>query len=75
MLDISPLGAGLELFSVAANEPIEGVITLLLELRGDTRNSSRSKELCSARVGIQFPEATEGAKLYLREMNGAKSRW
>jgi hypothetical protein len=75
VLDISPLGAGLEIFSVVPDEPVEGAVVVSLELRGLTRNVVRNDDQQSARIGIQFPELTEAAKQYLREMNGTRSQW
>ena len=75
VLDISPLGAGLELFALSPEERVEGNITVSLELRGVTRNVVWSKEDGAARLGIQFPTITDAAKQYLRVMNGSRSRW
>jgi hypothetical protein len=75
VLDISPLVAGLELFSLIPDEPVEGAISISLELRGVSRNVVRNEEHNCARVGIEFPEPTELAKEYLRHMNGSRSRW
>lgn len=75
VLDMSPPGAGLELFSVDSNEPVDGTISLSLELRGVPRNVVRDEEQNSAKIGVEFPEITETTKEYLRLMNGSRSRW
>lgn len=75
VLDLSPLGAGLELFSIVPDEHLEGALVVSLEMRGLTRNVVRNEEQHSARLGVEFPATTEAAKEYLRVMNGAQSRW
>jgi hypothetical protein len=43
VLDISPLGAGLELFATGPEENLGGLITVTVELRGETRNTSSTR--------------------------------
>jgi heme oxygenase len=74
VLDISPLGAGFEVFGIDPKEPLEGRITVSIELRGEVRNTRMSGEH-TARVGVEFHEPTEAIKRYLRTMSGARSRW
>lgn len=73
VLDISPLGAGLELYQVVPDELLEGSITVSLELHGEGRNVVRSEDGTTARFGIRFPALTETAKAYLNKMDG--TRW
>jgi hypothetical protein len=73
VLDISPLGAGLELFGTGLGEQLEGRITVSMDLHGDVRNTRVSGD--SARVGVEFQTPTEAAKRYLRTMSGVRSRW
>ena len=75
VLDVSPLGAGLELFAIAPAEQVGGFITVTVELRGDTRNCIVDEIAHTARVGVEFPFLTEAAQEYLQRMNGLKSRW
>ena len=75
VLDISPLGAGLEMFSVLPEEQLEGSLVISLEIHGITRNVVRDEEQNAARVGIEFSAINEAAKEYLRVMNGSRSRW
>lgn len=75
VLDISSLGAGLEVYPTQHHEQLEGALSLSLELRGLPRNVLRDEEKHCARLGIEFPEVTEAAKAYLRLMNGSRSRW
>ena len=75
VIDISPMGVGLELFAVAPGEELSGLITVSIELRGTTRNVVRSKTEDSARIGVEFSAPTEAAKKYIRTISGVKSRW
>jgi hypothetical protein len=75
VVDISPLGAGLELFGVVEEDRMDGPITISLELRGTPRNVTPNAESHSARVGVEFAEPSESAKRYLRMMSGVRSRW
>lgn len=70
ILDISPMGAGLELFQVVPDELLEGNITVSFELRGEGRNVIRSEDRTTARFGIEFPELTEAARQYLNKTSG-----
>jgi hypothetical protein len=75
VLDISPMGAGLELFATAPGENLSGLITVSVELHGNTRNVVLDAESHSARVGIEFDLPSPEAKQYLRRLNGVRSRW
>ena len=75
VLDISPLGAGLELLATSPGEQLSGLITVTVELHGRTRNVIVDKETHAARVGVEFPILNDAAKQYLRRLNGIKSRW
>jgi hypothetical protein len=75
IIDISPLGAGLELFDLEPDENLNGLVTISLELRGDTRSLVPDEKNNSARVGVTFPTPTEAAKAYVRSLNGMQSRW
>jgi hypothetical protein len=73
--DISPLGAGLELFGVVIEDHTDGPITVSIELRGTPRNMTIDAETHSARVGVEFAEPSESAKRYMKMINGVRSRW
>jgi hypothetical protein len=75
VLDISPLGAGLELFATAPGEHLSGLITVTVELRGQTRNVLVDEATNTARVGVEFPVLNDEARGYLRRLNGVQSRW
>ena len=75
ILDISPLGAGVEIFDIQRDAPLEGALSLSLELRGVPRNVILDEDQRSARLGVEFPEVTETAKEYLRRMNGSRTGW
>ena len=75
VIDISPLGMGLELLATSTNEELTGPITISIELRGETRNVVRSDLGDTARLGVEFAAPTEAAKRYMRSLNGVRSRW
>jgi hypothetical protein len=75
VVDISPLGAGLELFGVVSEDHMEGPLTVSIELRGAPRNMTIDSEARSARVGVEFAELSESAKRYMKTLNGVRSRW
>src|SRR5580658_5973351 len=75
VLDISPLGAGLELFATAPGERLSGLITVTVELRGQARSVVVDDQTNTARVGVEFPVLNDEARKYLRRLNGVLSRW
>lgn len=75
VLDISPLGAGLELFATAPDENLGGLLTISVELHGRTRNVVRNDATHTARVGMEFTVLSNEAKSYLRRLDGVQSRW
>jgi hypothetical protein len=75
VIDISPLGAGLELFGTNFDEEMQGPITVSVELRGSPRGLIANPDNNSARVGIEFTTPSEAAKIYMRSLNGVHSRW
>ena len=75
VIDISPLGAGLELFGTTVDEEMNGSITVSLELRGNRRGLIVNPDDHSARVGIEFTTPSEAAKIYMRSLKGVRSRW
>jgi len=75
VVDISPLGAGLELFGVVSEDQTDGPITVSIELRGTPRNMTLDAQAHSARVGVEFAELSESAKRYMKTLNGVRSRW
>ena len=75
VIDLSALGAGLELLGTSPDESLTGPLTISLELRGMTRSVVTESEGHSARVGIEFPMPSEGARDYLRSLSGSLSRW
>jgi hypothetical protein len=75
VVDISPLGAGLELFETTPGENMDGRLIFSIEMQGDTRDVVIDKETNSARVGVEFPIPSASAKEYLRTISGVRSRW
>lgn len=54
VIDISPLGVGLELFARSPGENLPGPIAISVELRGETRNVVRSDLGDTARLGVEW---------------------
>jgi hypothetical protein len=75
IIDMSPLGAGLELFGTIGDDQMSGPITVSLELRGNPRGLILNPDDHSARVGIEFSTPSEAAKRFMRSLNGVRSRW
>ena len=75
VIDISPVGAGLELFDTTLGECMDGRITVSIELHGDTRNVVINEQNNTARVGVQFPTPSDVARRYVRSLSGIRSRW
>lgn len=75
VIDLSPVGAGLELFEMTPNECMDGRLTVSLELHGERRNVVLDEENATARVGVQFPTPSDAAKEYIRSLSGIRSRW
>jgi hypothetical protein len=75
VIDISPLGVGLELFAISSDEDPSGPITISIELRGETRNVVRADLGDTARLGVEFAAPTDAARRYIRSLNGVRSRW
>lgn len=75
IIDLSPLGAGLELFATSPGECLDGPVTVSCELRGNTRNVVLGDDENSARVGVEFSDPSEAAKEYLRSISGVRSHW
>jgi hypothetical protein len=75
VIDISPLGAGLELFGTMGDEEMSGPITVSVELRGEPRGLILNPDSNSARIGVEFTTPSEAAKSFMRSLNGTRSRW
>ena len=76
IVDMSPLGAALELFGTLAEEDLlDGPITISLELHAKPRNVVLDTKTHSARLGVEFVQVGDAAKRYLRSINGVRSRW
>ena len=75
VFDISPLGAGVELFAATPEDRLDGLITVSLELRGSTRGTVKLDEESTVRAAVEFVEPSEAARNFLRCINGTTSRW
>jgi hypothetical protein len=73
VIDVSPLGAGLELLDTSPDERMDGSITISLELHGDVQHLATNENNNSTRVGVTFPAPTEVAHEYVQTLSG--SRW
>jgi hypothetical protein len=75
VIDISPLGAGLELFQTTPEECAEGHLSFSVELHGELRDTIRDETSSTARVGLEFPAPSRTAVEYIKSLNGFRSRW
>ncbi len=74
VVDVSTLGAGLELFDITAEEMDGRSIILSVDLKGEVKHtvSGRSDGL---RVGIQFEDLTDAENAYVRSLVKLKALW
>ena len=73
IIDLSPAGAGLELFEATPGERLDGLLTVTMELHGKSLYALPDEENRTARVGVQFPSLSEAAAEYIRSFDG--TRW
>jgi len=75
VLDISSLGAGIELMATAPSDRLDGLITVSFELRGKLRGSMRIADEATARVGVEFTDVSDAARTFIRSIDIAGPRW
>lgn len=74
-IDLSSLGAGLELIEFEPDEDVNGRVTVSFELHGEPRSIVLNEDNRTARVGIEFPNPTEAAEDHVRSLNALRSGW
>jgi hypothetical protein len=74
LVDISTLGAGVELSQATPDETEERSIVVTIELRGTVKNTVQRKGR-GVRVGIQFDELAETERAYLESLALAHAHW
>jgi hypothetical protein len=74
VVDVSTLGAGLELFDVTPDEMAGQTIILSVDLRGEVKHAvaDRSDGL---RVGIQFEDLTDAESTYVKSLVRLQALW
>ncbi len=75
IIDISTLGAGLELFDISADEQIDGLLSVDIELSGEVQNVVLAEKTKTARVGVNFPNPTQAALEYVEELHKVRGLW
>jgi len=74
VIDISSIGAGLELLNTSADEVHERTLDLTIHLRAEVRNIRPAKG-DHLRVGTQFVGLAEGDHAYLESLTRIDARW
>lgn len=75
VVDISSLGAGLELAD-APPEAIEGqLIFVAVHMRGEIRNSRPAASDGALRIGTQFVDLSDKDRAYLSSLQGLHATW
>jgi len=74
VVDVSTLGAGLELFGTSPDEMAERTITLSVDLRGEVRHAVEARD-DGIRVGIQFEDLTPAESAYVRSLVRLQALW
>lgn len=74
VVDVSTLGAGLELFDVTPDEMAGRSIILSVDLKGEVKHAvaDRSDGL---RVGIQFEDLTDAESDYVKSLVKLQAHW
>jgi hypothetical protein len=74
VVDVSTLGAGLELFDTSAEEMSERSIILSVDLKGEVKHAVASRT-DGIRVGIQFEDLTDLESDYVRSLVKLQALW
>jgi len=74
VVDVSTLGAGLELFDVTPDEMAGRSIILSVDLRGEVRHAVAART-DGFRVGIQFEDLTEAESTYVKSLVKLEALW
>jgi hypothetical protein len=67
VVDVSTLGAGLELYGTSPDELAEQRIILSVDLRGEVRHTGAA-DAEAIRVGIQFEDLSDAESAYVRSL-------
>jgi len=74
VVDVTSLGAGLELFDTTEEEMDGRSIVLSVDLRGEVRHAVAGRR-DGVRVGIQFEDLTEAETAYVRSLGTLEAHW
>jgi hypothetical protein len=74
VVDVSTLGAGLELFDVTPDEMAGQSIILSVDLRGEVKHAVEARS-DGLRVGIQFDDLTEAESTYVKSLVRLQAHW
>lgn len=74
ILDISTLGAGLELFGTTPEAAAEHRLNVTVQLRGDSRGAVQMPNDL-VRVGVEFTDLTGEAESYVHSLFDSEERW
>lgn len=74
VVDVSTLGAGLELFDVTPEEMSGQSIILSVDLRGEVKHAVADRA-DGLRVGIQFEDLTEAETTYVKSLVKLQALW
>jgi len=72
--DVSTAGAGLRLFGITPDEPQDRQIEVLVQLRGEVRNSVPGTNN-DVRAGVEFEELTGDAASFVESLRTSTIRW
>jgi hypothetical protein len=74
VVDVSTLGAGLELFDTTPDEMVERSIILSIDLRGEVKHAVAAMSE-GIRVGIQFEDLSDAETAYVRSLVKLQAMW
>jgi hypothetical protein len=73
VVDVTSLGAGLELFDITPDEMDGQSIVLSFDMRGEVKHGAARTE--GMKVGIQFEDLTEAETEYVRSLVELQAHW
>ena len=74
VVDVSTLGAGLELFGTITDEMAQRTIAVSVDLRGEVRHTVEAND-DGIRAGIQFGDLTAAENAYIRSLVKLQTLW
>jgi hypothetical protein len=75
VVDVSTLGAGLELFDTTEEEMAGKSIVLSVDLRGEVRHAVATRTDDGIKVGIQFEDLTDDETSYVKSLVKLQALW